>query len=61
MCERAVSAELHTMESVLDQYKSQQMCAKAFGRTPCTLKMVTDLFVTPKMFGNIENDDLITQ
>ena len=60
MRERAVLAEPCAMESVPDQYKSQEICAKASEQTPYILKIVADWFVTPKMLGNFDNDDLIT-
>lgn len=47
MRERAVLTEPYAMESSFDQCKGQEMCAKAFERTP-------------KMPENFDNDDLIT-
>ena len=42
MRETAVLAEPCAMESVPDQYKSQEICAKASEQTPYILKIVAD-------------------
>ena len=55
MCEKVVSKERLMLKYCLDIYKPHKMCKETIDACLASLKFVPDLFVTNKMFKDLDN------